>query len=307
MIELKVNGNKLDFFTSFGFSTRIDTIASSISFGSFLNIDAYDYALVEAYRNGILIFTGEIINKTDPKETPQKPFTYKAESLPHILSCTLSVEAYPLQLENSTLKDIIEYICSFFELTVVFDQSTETEANESYELSDLKLGESAGKIINELITSAGLILSHNAYGELVVTKEILQSEISLPRYTSDRTSYDLKKFFHNYIALGQAPVGESDDIQAIATFTNIDERRNTTKIQDSGGIDAIEKKAEGMRLDSLKSIKQGLSFNNFFCNIGDFIFIDDLKLVINELNYTYGVGSEVATISVLDSKIYERE
>jgi hypothetical protein len=306
MIELKVNGNKLSFFNGFGFSSRIDTIASSVSFNSFLNIDAFDYANIEVKRDGVLIFTGEIINKSVPKQTPPKPFGYKAESLPHILSCTLPTEAYPLQLENSTLKDIIEFICSFFEVVVVFDQSTETEANESYELSDLKLAQPAGNIINELVTNVGLVLTHDAPGRLIVTKDISQSEITLPRFTSDNKSYDLKKFYHNYIALGQAPIGESDDIQAIARFDNIDPRRNITKIQDSGGIATIEKKAEGMRADSLKAIKQTLSFNNFFCNVGDYVFEGDHKLIINEINYSNVVGSEISTISLIDSQIYER-
>ena len=59
MIELKVNGNKLSFFNGFGFSNRIDTIASSISFNTFLDIEAFDYANVEVFKDGILIFTGD--------------------------------------------------------------------------------------------------------------------------------------------------------------------------------------------------------------------------------------------------------
>lgn len=306
-LELKVNGEKLLFYNSFNFSDQINTISGSVSFNSFVDYSAFDYAPIEVFRDGVLIFTGEIIDKSIPNSLPIKPFSYKAESLTHILSeCTLPTESYPLQLENLTLKDIIEYICSFFEITVIFDQSTETEANGKYKLSDLKLGENAASIINDLVTQSGLILTHNSYGNLIVTKEIIQSEILLPRFTSNNKSFDLKKFYHNYIALGQAPIGQSNDIQAIASFSNIDTRRNTTKIQDSGGIDTIENKAEGMRLDSLKSIKQGLTFNNFFCNIGDFVYSGDQKLVINQLNYSYNAGGEVASISLIDSQIYER-
>ncbi len=306
-IQLKINGEILRFFDSFSYSTQLDAISSSLSFNSFLNIDAFDYANVEAYRNGVLIFTGEIISKSIPKETPPKPFNYKAESLTHILSeSTLPTESYPLQLENSTLKDIVEYICSFFEITVIFDQSASEEAAGKYKLSDLGLGKTAAELINDLVTQVGLILTHDAYGQLVITKDVIQSEILLPRWTSNKKSFDLKKFFHNYIALGQAPIGEDNDIQAIASFTNIDERRNTTKIQDSGGIDTIEKKAEGMRVDSLKAIKQSLSFDQFFCNIGDFVYINNYKLIINQLNYSYNAGGEVSSISIVDSQIYER-
>lgn len=306
-IELKINGKVLQFFDSFSYSTQVDAIASSLSFNSFIDFDAFDYSKVEAFRNGILIFTGEIIGKTIPKQTPAKPFNYKAESLTHILSeSTLPTEAYPLQLENLTLKDIVEYICSFFQITVIFDQNTADEANGKYKLSNLGLGKKAAQLINELVTERGLILTHDSYGRLIVTKSIIQSEIILPRYTSNKKTFDLKKFFHNYITLGQAPIGEDNDIQAIASFTNIDERRNTTKIQDSGGIDTIELKAEGMRLDSLKSIKQGLTFNEFFCNIGDFVYINDYKYIINQLNYSYNAGGEVASISIVDNQIYER-
>jgi hypothetical protein len=305
-IKLKINGKILKFFDSFSFSDQIDAIAGSISFNSFLDIDAFDYADVKAYRNGILIFTGEIIKKTISDETPPKPFNYKAESSTHILSCSLPTEAYPLQLDNSTLKDVVEYICSFFEITVIFDQSSENKANSQYKLSDLGLGETASKLINDLVTQVGLILTHDVYGRLIVTKSIIQDEIILPRYLSNGKTFDLKKFFYNYIALGQAPVGESDDIQAIARFSNIDKRRNTTKIQESGGIDTIEQKAKGMRTDSLKSISHGLSFNNFFCDIGNFVYINDNKLIINQLNYSNNASGEVASISLIDSQIYER-
>lgn len=306
-IELKINGEKLLFYDSFNFSDQINTISASISFNSFVDYSAFDYANVEVFRDKVLIFTGEIINKTIPNEIPKKPFSYKSESKTHILSeCTLPTESYPLQLENITLKDIIEYICSYFEIKVLFDQSAEKEANGKYKLSDLKLGENAASIINDLVTQNGLILSHNSNGNLIITKQIIQSEILLPRFTSNNKSFDLKKFYHNYIALGQAPIGQSNDIQAIASFSNIDQRRNTTKIQDSGGIDTIENKAEGMRLDSLKSIEQGLNFNNFFCNIGDYVNLNDQKLVINQINYSYNSGGEVASISLIDSQIYER-
>lgn len=306
-LELKINGEKLLFYDGFNFSSQIDAISSSVSFNSFINFEAFDYSPIEVFRNGILIFTGEIIDKSIPDSVPKKPFGYKAESSTHILSeCTLPTESYPLQLENLTLKDIVEYICSFFEVTVIFDQSSEAEANGKYKLSDLRLGDNASPIINDLVTQAGLILSHDAYGRLIVTKNITQSEIVLPRFTTNNKSFNLKKFYHNYIALGQAPIEQNNDIQAIASFANIDERRNTTKIQDSGGIDTIEKKAEGMRVDSLKSIRQGLSFNNFFCNIGDFIYINDYKLIINQISYSYSAGIEVSNISLIDSQVYDR-
>jgi hypothetical protein len=307
-ITLKVDGKELKYFDSFSFSTAIDAGCSSISFRSFMDIETFGYIKIEAYRNDVLIFTGEIINKTIPNSSPPQPFTYKAESLTHILfESTLPTDAYPLQLENSTLKDILEYICKFFEVTVLFDQSASSEASGTYKLADLGLGKTAGEIINDLVTQLGLILSHDSEGQLVITKKIEQSEITLPMYTTNDKSFDLKKFFHNYIALGQAPISDDADIQAIAVFDNIDTRRNTTQIQDSGGVDTVEKKAIGMRADSLKSIQQSLSFNNFFCNIGDFIMIDDLKLIVNQLDYSFNATGEVASISVIDANAYTRE
>lgn len=306
-IVLKIDGKKLDFFDSFAYSAQIDTIASSLSFSSFTDFETFDYLPVQAFKDDLLIFTGEIIGKTIPDETPPKPFTYKCESLPHILSeCTLPTEAYPLQLENSTLKDIVEYICGFFDIIVVFDQSASAEAAGQYKLSDIALAKTAATIINELVTQVGLILTNDSYGRLIVTKSIEQNEITLPRYLSNGKSFDLKKFYHNYIALGQAPVGEDADIQAIARFSNIDERRNTTKIQDSGGIDTIESKALGMRADSLKAIRQSLTFDNFFPSVGDFVKIGNSKLIINQLDYSNNAGGESSTISLVDSQLYER-
>lgn len=306
-ITIKINGKKLQFFDSFAYSVQINTISSGISFNSFIDFEDFGYQKVEVLRNGILIFTGEIKGKSRPESTPPNPISYKAESLTSILSeSTLPTEAYPLQLENSTLKDIVEYICSFFNVEVVFDVSAISEANQTYELADLEIGKKAADIINELVTQVGLILTHDAYGRLIVTKSILQNQINLPRYLSSGKSFDLKKLYYNYIALGQAPIGEDQDIQAIARFTNIDQRRNITKIQDSGGVDTIENKALGMRADSLKAITQTLTFLNFFPSVGDFIKVDNNKLIINQLDYSLNFSGESTSISLLDSQIYER-
>lgn len=305
-IVLKIDGKKLDFFDSFATSTQIDTIASSLSFSSFTDFETYAYLPVQAFKDNLLIFTGQIVGKDPTDKTPPEPIKYKCESKPHILSCTLPTEAYPLQLENSTLKDIIEYIVGFFDVVAVFDQSASSEAAGQYKLADLSLGKTAATIINELVTQAGIILTNDSYGQLVVTKTIEQNETTLPRYLSNGKAFDLKKFYHNYIALGQAPVGEDADIQAIARFSNIDERRNTTKIQDSGGIDTIESMALGMRADSLKSIRQSLSFDKFFPSVGDFVKIGDSKLIINQLDYSNNAGGESSTISLVDSQLYER-
>ena len=306
-IVLHINGKKLQFFDSFAYSAQINTIAGSLSFNSFFDFKDFGYQKVEAYKDDVLIFTGEIVGKSIPDETPPKQFSYKCETITHILSeSTLPTEAYPLQLENSTLKDIIEYICSFFDIVVVFDVSAEKEANNDYEFSDLGLGKVAASIINDLVTQVGLILSNDSYGRLVITKSIEQEQVFLPMFLSNGRSFDLKKFYHNYIALGQAPIGADNDIQAIARFVNIDPKRNITKIQDSGGIDTIEQKALGMRADSLNGISQKLTFLNFFPNVGDFVKIGDAKLIINQLDYSFNASGEASSISLLDSQIYKR-
>jgi hypothetical protein len=307
VVKIKIDGTELLFFNKFSFSGQINSIASSISFDTFNNYETFGYSSVEVEIDNVLVFTGEIVNKTNTDSIPTSPYTYKAESLTHeLFESSLPVEAYPLQLENSTLQDLVEYICSFFDITAVFDQSASSEASSTYPLADLGLEKTAGELINDIVTNAGLILTHNSSGELVITKSIEQSEIVLPMYLTNGKSYDLKKFFHNYIALGQAPIGEDADIQAIAVFDNIKETRSTTKIQDSGGIDSIEFKAYGMRADSLKAIQQTLSFNNFFCSMGDFIVLDDLKLIVNKVDFSQDSTGEKCNISVIDALIYER-
>lgn len=306
-VVIKIDGTELRFFDNFGYTAQIDTIFNTLSFDSFTDIPDFGYQKVEAYKDDLLIFTGEIVGKTVPQGTPPAPFNYKAESLPHILSeCTLPTEAYPLQLENSTLKDIIDYICSFFNITFVFDQSASAESSGKYELSDLGLAKKAAELINDLVTRAGLILTTDSYGRLIATKTIEQSQVTLPRYLSNNKEFDLKAFYYNYIALGQAPVGQDADIQAIARFSNIDQRRNITQIQDSGGVGTVENMASGMRADSLKNISQSLTFPKFFCNVGNFVMIEDKKLIINSISYSYSSNSESSSISLIDSQIYER-
>jgi len=259
-ITLKIDGKKLQFFENFNYSAQIDTIAGSLTFSSFVDFETFAYQKVEAYRDNILIFTGEIVNKDIPKSSPPAPFSYQCESMPHVLAeCTLPTESYPLQLENSTLKDIVEYICSFFEVEVIFDQSASSEASGTYKMADIGLAKKAAELINDLATEKGLILTNDSFGRLIVTKKIEQSEIKLPKFIDNKKAFNLRNFYHNYIALGQAPVGEDADIQFIARFSNIDPKRNITQIQDSGSVGTIENKAIGMRADSLKSIYNSVS------------------------------------------------
>lgn len=305
-IQIKIVGDDFRFFDNFTYQTQINTTKSLIAFDSFINLDAFAFIVVEIYKDKELIFTGEIVDKDVPNSIPPKPFTYKAQSLTHRLESNLPLDAFPLELEDSTLKDVVEYICGFFDIVVLFDQSTESEANTIYKRSDLAVDKTALQIINERVTNAGLILTHSSAGELIITKSIAQEELILPLYLSNGKSYNLKGFFYNYIALGEAPINDDSPIEAVATYSNIDNRRNKIKIQNSGDVGSIESKALGMRADSLKSIAQSLSFNKFFCNIGDYVMIGDSKLIINSLNYSNNSKDEKATITLIDSQIYER-
>lgn len=306
-VIVKINGEKLEYFENLTLSTQIDAVASSLSISTFYDIPTYEFAKIEVLRNGILIFTGTVISKVSPGEPTPKPFNYKCYSLTGILQdCALPLEAHPVQVQNKSLKEIVENICSYFNIIVKIDSTAVSESNNTYTLQDQSPAEKAIMIINKLCSQRNLILTHNSRGELIITKKISLSQAVYPNIISSNKSYNYRNFFNAYNVIGQQSIGNDTIRQAESKFSNIPTERTTTKIQRDGDSSITKDQATALKYDSYKSNTFNIEFHDYFVNTGELFIINNVKSICNAMNYNYKAGQETCSISLLNSKVYER-
>jgi len=309
MIELiiKINGEKLQFFDNVSLSTSIDAISSSFSFDTFYDVINYEFSKIEVLRDNIIIFTGKVFSKTVPNDNKPKPFNYQCYSTSGILEdCTIPLELYPLQSHNTTLKEIIEKICNYFEVIVKFDASAISDVNKKYTYEDQSPTTKVASIINKLCTEKNLIVTHNAKGELIITKSVIGNNAAPPILIKSNKSYNYRKFFNKYVVVGQKSFRGGSVREATATFEQIEEKRNTTKVLTSGDADSAQEQADSIKNDSYKSNKLKLDYHDYIANIGDIYEIEGVKLIANSMNYKYKAGLETCSVDLLNLKVYSR-
>lgn len=306
-IVIKINDEKLEYFVDVTFSTSINTIASSFVFKTFYEIDNYEFAKIEVLRNNEIIFTGKVFGKKESNKTTPQPYIYQCYSLTGILEdCTLPDTAFPIQTKNKSLKEIVESVCGNFDITVKIDSSAESEVNKTYTLQDQSPDKKVAGIINNLCSQHNLILSHNARGELIITKTITGNLANPPLKINSSKGYNYRSFYYKYLILGQQSILSNTNKQATAILSNIDKDRHVAKIQTDGDADITQKQADAMKHDSYKANAFSIEYHNFFANVGDFYIIDGIKTVCNSMNYNYKAGIEKCAINLLNYKVYRR-
>lgn len=306
-LVIKINGQKLEYFDNVTLSTSIDAISSSFAFDTFFEIDDYEFAEIEVLRDDIIIFTGLVFGKNDPNGNKPEPINYKCYSKTGLLEdCSLPLDSYPIQTQNKTLKEILESICSNFDVTVKFDSSANSDIEAKYSLQDQSPVTKASDIINKLCSQKKLIVTHNSKGELLITKTLIDDNSSPPVLIKSGKNYNYRKFFNKYLVVGQKSLKGGSKRQAESVFSEITEKRNITKIQSDGDSGNTQEQADAMKFDSYKSNSLSIEFHDHFANVGEIYDIDGAKMICNSMNYNYKAGSETCSINLLNSKVYDR-
>ncbi len=306
-LVIKVNGKKLEFFDNITLSRNLDAISSSFSFNTFFVIDDYEFAEIEVLRNDVIIFIGKVFAKSEPNNNKPEPINYKCYSNTGILEdCSLPLEAYPIQTKNKTLKEIIESIVSNFDVVVKFDSSANSDINEKYTLQDQNPSTNVASIINTLCSQRNLIVTHNAKGELIITKTLVGANASPPILVKSGKNHNYRKFYNKYLVIGQKSIKGGSPRQAEAIFAEISKIRTITKIQKDGDADSTQKQADAIKFDSYKSNSLKLEFHDHFADVGEIYDIEGANMIANAMNYNYRAGSETCSVDLLNSKIYER-
>lgn len=121
------------------------------------------------YKNRI-IFTGFCLSPEITTET----LRIIGHSRPAILeNCTASIEKYPLEWKNTPINEIAQDLCDEFGISAKFDDTKKTK----FKRVDLQIGTEILSFLSDLANQRGFIISDNAFGDLVFTKEIKTTKI----------------------------------------------------------------------------------------------------------------------------------
>ena len=278
-----------------------------MSFITFQDISDFSFADIEAMRDNVTIFKGKIISKSAPTSSQPEPITYQAYSTTGILEdSTIPLSGYPIQVQNKSLKEIVSTICSYFDVTVKFDISANSDINKKYILQDQSPDKKAKSIIDELCSQRNLLLTHNSKGELIITKNIVGKLANPPRELKITPNYNYRGFFNTYQVVGQQSVSDESERQATSTFDQIQKERIITSIQKDGNADAAQNQADSMKFDSYKSNSLNIDYHDYLASVGDVFIVNNNRFICNSLNYEYEAGKEGCTVSLLNEKVYTR-
>ncbi len=330
LITLRVNGYEFSRFNNFRLSLNYNSIASQFSFDGFFDINnpahkklfkplSYNEAIIAI--DGRRVLTGTIINTSTSISGVTTLCGISGYSKPGVLEdVSIPDECYPLQTDNLTLKQIAEKLCAPFGIAVkVTDNLYPENSDSTPSRADLTTGNRAIVTflnllskINEKITSTAagetdspkeyltklakqrnLILTHDAYGNLVITK-VNADKKSIATFTENKPSTNISlsvngQGIHSRIKIvGQAAVGSDVAVENQINNPLITAFRPATKKQDSGTNNNTASASELARGSELSAISLNITTPDWYWTDGKtlrLILPNEYIDVISENNY----------------------
>jgi prophage tail gpP-like protein len=265
MFSLKIDGRKFDFFTNVNIVLDYNAIASSFSFEGLEDFTPppleYNDCQIIGENNEVLI-TGTVLN-------PQYAATNKPESVrvsgyskPGVFEdCDIPVSLYPLQLDNLTLKQIVDKLLEPFEVNYIATANVQTEFNKVFKKTNSEPGQKIKDFINDLASQRGIILTHDNLGNLVFTKieanllpVVAEFDEGDPGIESMVLQVDAQAMHSEITVLRQADEESPNSGQFTIQNPYVPVFRPKTIVLNSGDINDVEKAARNELGAELRSI-----------------------------------------------------
>lgn len=184
MIELyiddRLRNRKVKFFDKFSMSLRYDSMGSTFSFNCYFdptNTEQKEllcighYHIARIYYNKQLLLTGYIVTTGFSGGSTNQWAAVGGYSLPGVLEdSTIPIDAYPLQYDGLSLRQISEKLIPYFKLKMVVDASVAAEMDKVYDKTEASETESVKDFLSKLASQRDVLISHNPAGDLVYTK-----------------------------------------------------------------------------------------------------------------------------------------
>lgn len=180
MFSIKINGKSYKWFNGFTVDLNYNSVASKFSFNGLFEssnmehrelFKPFSYNDIEIYYGKKLLITGTILNVVFTSKKDKTLAKVEGYSKTGVINdCNLPKDSFPLTISKSSSKDAIERVLKPFNLSVIIDESAIDLMNEVEDEITVAIDESIATFIARLCLGKGLILTHNAFGQLVITK-----------------------------------------------------------------------------------------------------------------------------------------
>jgi len=179
-INDRIRKRKVQFFDKFKLDLRHDSVASSFAFAGYFNPDNLQqkemycvshFHEVNVDHNQQRLLTGYAISEGFANSEQRDMAQIAGYSRPGFLNdCQIPAEAYPLQCDGLSLKEIASKFVEPFGVKVIVHKAVEDVMNESFSKTTAEAQQTVAAYLIELAQQKGVVVSHDVYGNLVFTK-----------------------------------------------------------------------------------------------------------------------------------------
>lgn len=177
---LKIGTKKISRFNAVDVTLKYDSVASTFAFQYFY--DPNDTELPElselgAFRSvtvedeGELLLTGTLLSHGHSDAAEKQLSSVSGYSTPGVLEdCEIPPSAYPLQSDGKTLRQIVSKLIQPFGISLIVDSDVAAASDGVIVVSTAESSGSVKAYLAELATQKNIILSHDASGNLLMTR-----------------------------------------------------------------------------------------------------------------------------------------
>jgi len=324
MFRLKINNKEFKHFKNLQVSLNYNGIGSTFSFSAVFDTKSethlelfrpLKYNRVKIYKDDELVLTGVILNNTFSSKPTKQPTTFSGYSITGVLGdCEIPVEAYPLQSNNRTLKEITEHILSSFYFDLVIDDIVLKDANTAYDKSVADNNQTAASYITNLCNQKDIVLSHTVKGELLFTR----AKFLVPKrikYLSADLAVTGQGMHDRIMIQRQSSIKGGNAGEFLIHNPYVDEIRPKTKQQTSGTDNDTELACKKAFAEELKNIKLTVIVDNWNTKPNTMILIKDIELYlfndtkffVESVTYSSTKDKQISTLSCVIPEVYNGE
>jgi len=167
-------------FNNFTFTLKHNSVASPFTFNAFFDTDDAAHKelyCVDHYHDMTLDFgtqrliTGTLTNNGFKRAAKKQPASISGYARPGVLEdCNIAPTEYPLQSNGLSLKNITEKLIRPFKLDLVIDPEVADKVNKTFDTASASNTQTIQAFLAQLCQQKDLILSHNEFGALLITK-----------------------------------------------------------------------------------------------------------------------------------------
>ena len=322
-MKIKIDGKFYRFMDQLKINYKLDSIASVFSFKARFNPEnelhraifrPLAFQLVKVYSDDDkLLFTGSVINTDLGSSSINELQSISGYSLAGVLEdCSIPYAAYPLEKLNVSLKDIVRDLLPYFDLNYSISSSAENDMNLIYEKTVADPSESVKGFICKLAAQRNILVSHDAYGNLIFLKPNTTAKSKLYLTEENTTSMSLNvrgQAFHSEISVIRQPSKDNPTLSPVDTVKNgmVSKKRSMVRVLSSGTETDTEKAAENVLADELKNIDINVKLSRIEnLKVGDIVEVHNheiylfyrARLVVTEIVISQTNNSESMSLKL---------